>query len=138
IGQDRMQLLQMVTRAGTWELDITNDVFSFSSAAAKLLGFPGSSRVRLSQLIDLMYYSGDRETVFASLQAAQRHRSNFKITFRVRHGESTRIVAMQGKTFYNNGTPLMLGVLSDATPTVEVPVIDTSNLARQKVVPIAI
>ncbi len=66
-----------------------------------------------------MYYSGDRETVFANLQAAQRHRKDFKTTFRVRQGDSTRIVAMQGKTFYNSGSPLMLGVISDVTPTAE-------------------
>jgi PAS domain-containing protein len=116
IGQERVQLLQQVTRAGTWELDIVNDTFSFSSAAAKLLGFPSSSRVRLGQLMDLMYYSGDREMVFAKLQTAQRHRNEFKATFRLRQGDSTRIVAMQGKTFYNGGSPLMLGVISDVTP----------------------
>ena len=119
IGQERVQLLQQVTRAGTWELDIVNDTFSFSSAAAKLLGFSSSSRVRLGQLMDLMYYSGDRETMFASLQAAQRHRKDFKTTFRVRQGDGTRIVTMQGRTFYNSGSPLMLGVLSDVTPTAE-------------------
>jgi PAS domain-containing protein len=116
IGQERIHLLQQVTKAGTWELDIENDVFSFSSAAAKLLGFPSSSRIRLSELMGLMYYSGDREGVFASLQNAQRHRKEFKTTFRVREGDETRIIAMQGKTFYNSGAPLMLGVLSDATP----------------------
>ena len=83
ISQERIQLLQQVTKAGTWELDIESDVFSFSSAAAKLLGFPSSSRVRLGELMDLMYYSGDREAVFASLQTAQRHRKEFKTTFRV-------------------------------------------------------
>ena len=119
IGQERVQLLQQVTRAGTWELDIVNDTFSFSSAAAKLLGFTSASRVRLGQLMDLMYYSGDREDVFAMLQAAQRHRKDFKATFRVRHGDGTRIVAMQGKTFYNSGSPLMLGVVSDVTPAAE-------------------
>jgi PAS domain-containing protein len=116
IGQERVQLLQQVTRAGTWELDIVNDTFSFSSAAAKLLGFTAASRVRLAHLMDLMYYSGDREDVFARLQAAQRHRKDFKASFRVRHGDGTRIVAMQGKTFYNGGSPLMLGVVSDVTP----------------------
>ena len=116
IGQERIHLLQKVTSAGTWELDIESDVFSFSSAAAKLLGFPASSRVRLGELMGLMYYSGDREAVFASLQNAQRHRKEFKTTFRVRQGDETRIIAMQGKTFYNSGAPLMLGVLSDATP----------------------
>ena len=49
-------------------------------------------------------------------QSAQRHRKEFKTTFRVREGDETRIIAMQGKTFYNSGAPLMLGVLSDATP----------------------
>ena len=64
IGQERIHLLQQVTKAGTWELDIENDVFSFSSAAAKLLGFPASSRIRLGELMGLMYYSGDHEGVF--------------------------------------------------------------------------
>jgi PAS domain-containing protein len=128
IGQERVQLLQQVTKAGTWELDIVNDTFSFSSAAAKLLGFSSSSRVRLGQLMDLMYYSGDREAVFASLQAAQRHRKDFKSTFRVRQGDGTRIVAIQGKTFYNGGSPLMLGVLSDVTPTAETYSLSTLNL----------
>lgn len=116
ISQQRIQLLQKVAKAGTWELDIVNDAFSFSSAAARLLGFDYSSRVRLSQLMDLMYYSGDRENVFAQLQAAQRHRKDFSTTFRIRRGEDTRIIAIQGKTFYNAGTPIMLGVLSDVTP----------------------
>jgi PAS domain-containing protein len=140
IGQERVQLLQQVTRAGTWELDIVNDTFSFSSAAAKLLGFSSSSRVRLGQLMDLMYYSGDRETVFASLQTAQRHRKDFKTTFRVRQGqgEGTRIVAMQGKTFYNGGAPLMLGVLSDVTPMAETnPASAAPDLAGKKAAGVA-
>jgi PAS domain-containing protein len=112
-------LLQKVTKAGTWELDIESDVFSFSSTAAKLLGFPFSNRVRLAELMDLMYYSGDREMVFAKLQSAQRHRKDFKVAFRVRQNDDTRIIVMQGKTFYNGGTPLMLGVISDGTPEVE-------------------
>ena len=116
ISQKRIQLLQTVTNAGTWELDVINDTFSFSSVAAKLLGFEYSSRVPLSRLMDLMYYSGDRENVFAQLQAAQRHRKDFATSFRVRREQETRILSMRGKTFYNNGAPIMLGVLSDATP----------------------
>jgi PAS domain-containing protein len=137
IGQERVQLLQQVTKAGTWELDIVNDVFSFSSAAAKLLGFPSSSRVRLGELMDLMYYSGDRETVFANLESAQRHRKDFKTTFRVRQGDGTRIVAMQGKTFYNGGSPLMLGVLSDVTPDENIALPDLPKLVRKKAVRLA-
>lgn len=116
ISQERVLLLQKVARAGTWELDIVNDTFSFSSAGAKLLGFGFSGHVRLGQLMDLMYYSGDRDAVFSHLQAAQHHCKDFATTFRVRRGEDTRIIAIQGKTFYNSGTPIMLGVLSDVTP----------------------
>ena len=116
ISQERVLLLQKVTKAGTWELDIVNDTFSFSSTGAKLLGFEFASHVCLGQLMDLMYYSGDRDAVSAHLQAAQRHRKDFATTFRMRRGDETRIIAIQGKTFYNSGTPIMLGVLSDVTP----------------------
>ena len=138
IGQERVQLLQQVTKAGTWELDITNDIFSFSSAAAKLLGFPSSSRVRLGELMDLMYYSGDRQTVFANLEAAQRHRKEFTTTFRVSLDGGTRVIAMQGKTFFNAGSPLMLGVLSDATPAAEIQAADIARgFTRKNAAPFA-
>src|ERR1051326_6278481 len=93
--------------------------FHFLRLPQQLLGFSSSSRIRLGQLMDLMYYYGDREDVFAKLQKAQRHSKDFKTTFRLRQGDSTRIVAMQGKTFYNAGSPLMLGVISDVTATAE-------------------
>jgi PAS domain-containing protein len=116
VSQERVQLLQNAAKAGTWELDLVNDTFSFSSAGAKLLGFEFASHVRLGQVMDLMYYSGDRDAVVAHLQAAQHYRKDFTTTFRVRRGAETRIIAIQGKTFYNSGTPIMLGVLSDVTP----------------------
>src|SRR6185437_9454257 len=67
-GEERAFLLQKISRAGSWELDITNDLFSFSSAAAKVLGFQSASRLRLVQFLGLMYYSGDRELVSEKLQ----------------------------------------------------------------------
>jgi PAS domain-containing protein len=115
-SQERARDLQKVPRSATWELDIANDTFSFSSAAARLLGFDLSRQVRLAQLVDLMYYSGDREALLGQLQAAQRTRKDLAATFRVRYGEETRIISIQGKTFYNSGTPIMLGVISDVTP----------------------
>jgi hypothetical protein len=96
-----------------------NDTFSFSSASAKLFGFDFSRRVRLGQFMDLMYDSSDQEAVFAQLQAAQRDRKDFATTFRVRQGEETRIISIQGKMFYSGGAPIMLGVLSDVTPTLK-------------------
>jgi PAS domain-containing protein len=116
ISQQRLSLLQKVTKAGSWELDIVSDLLSFSSAAAKLLGYDSASQIRLSEFMDLMYYSGDRETVAGHLQAAQRHRTDFAAKFRIRRGEETRIIEIQGKTFYNSGSPIMLGVFTDVTP----------------------
>jgi PAS domain-containing protein len=126
ISQQRIQLLQKVAKAGTWELDIGTDAFSFSSAAAKLLGLESTANVRLEQFMGLMYYSGDREAVASHLQSAQRHRKGFATTFRVRCGEGTRVIVIEGKTFFNSGIPIMLGVLSDATPDSE------SNLPSRK------
>ncbi|MGZ4855818.1 MAG: MEDS domain-containing protein [Candidatus Angelobacter sp.] len=115
-SQQRLHLVQKITKAGSWELDIVSDLLSFSAAAAKLLGYDSACQIRLSQFMDLMYYSGDRDAVAGHLQAAQRHRTDFTTTFRIRCGEGTRIVQIQGKTFYNSGSPIMLGVFTDVTP----------------------
>lgn len=116
LSQQRILTLQKVTRAGTWELDIANDMFSFSSAAAKVLGFQSASRLRLSQFLGLMYYSGDRESVFERLQQAQRHRRDFTAHFRVGDGNETRLIQIRGITYYNAGNPIMLGMVHDITP----------------------
>lgn len=116
-GEERAFLLQKISRAGSWELDITNDLFSFSSAAAKVLGFQSASRLRLVQFLGLMYYSGDRELVFEKLQHAQRHRKEFTVRFRIGNGQESRLIEMQGNVFYNAGSPIMLGVVQDVSPS---------------------
>jgi hypothetical protein len=51
----------------------------------------------------------------------------------MRQGDETRIIEMQGKTFYNSGAPLMLGVLSDATPASQSATTSVAEkLARKK------
>jgi PAS domain-containing protein len=115
LSQERVLLLQNATKAGTWELDIANDTLSLSSTAQQLLNIP-SGRVPLSCLLRQMYYSGDRDAVSAGLEQAQRGRRNFAVTFRIRDGEAIRLLEIRGKTFYNAGSPIMLGVLLDVTP----------------------
>jgi hypothetical protein len=119
ISQERALLLRKATKSGSWQFDIVNDTFSFSLAAAKLLGLGLSSRVHLGQFMELMYYAGDREAVFTRLQAAKRHREDFAATFRIGQCEGARTISIQGRTFYKGGTPIMLGVLSDVTPALE-------------------
>lgn len=116
LSQARTLMLQNATKAGTWELDIATDTFSFSSAAARLLNLPTGS-LSLSALLGQMYYSGDRDAISTGLQQAQRSRRDFTAGFRIRNGESTRLMEIRGKTFYNAGSPIMLGVLLDVTPS---------------------
>ena len=116
LSQQRILILRKVTKAGAWELDIANDLFSFSSAAAKVIGVQSASRLRLTDLLGLMYYSGDREAVFERLQQAQRHRREFTAHFRIGNEDETKLIHMQGTTFYNAGRPIMLGIVSDITP----------------------
>lgn len=116
LSQARTLMLQNATKAGTWELDISTDIFSFSSAAAKLLNLP-TGNLSVPAFLGRMYYSGDRDAISAGLQQAQRSRRNFTAGFRIRNGESTRLLELRGKTFYNAGSPIMLGVLLDVTPS---------------------
>lgn len=115
LSRERTLLLQNAASGGTWELDLSSDIFTISSSAAKLLNLR-SNRVSLPTLLGQMYYSGDRDSVSAGLQQAYTGRKTFAATFRVCHGESTLLLEIRGKTFYNAGSPLMLGVLLDVTP----------------------
>jgi PAS domain-containing protein len=115
LTQERVLLLQKATKAGTWELDLTTHTLSLSSAAAKLLKLTRGP-VTLSAFLGRMYYSGDRDAVAAGLQHAHWDHRNFVERFRVRDGQSTRLLEIRGKAFHNGGSPMMVGVLLDVTP----------------------
>jgi len=114
-SRQRMQTLQQVTQAGTWELDSTSDVLTLSPAAAKVLGYDRESQIALSRFFDLMYYSGDRDTIWKHVQEAQKQGVDFKARFRIRRGDGTRIIEMQCRTLNNRGRLVMLGVFTDIT-----------------------
>ena len=114
-SRQRMQTLQQVTQAGTWELDSTSDLLTLSPMAAKMLGYDRLTQVPLSKFIDLMYYSGDREAIWKHIQEAQQYGTDFKAQFRIRRGEGTRIIEMQCRTLSNRDQRVTLGVFTDAT-----------------------
>ena len=114
-SRQRMQTLQQVTQAGTWELDSASDVLTLSPAAAKVLGYDRESQIALSKFFDLMYYSGDREAIWRHVQAAQKQGVDFKARFRIRRGDGTRIIEIQCKTLCNRGERVTLGVFTDVT-----------------------
>jgi KaiC/GvpD/RAD55 family RecA-like ATPase len=116
LSQQKVLLLQNLTDAGTWEMDLQDETLSVSLHAAKLLGIQPSGQISISQLLDLMYYSGDRDTFLEALKKARTGRKEFVVDFRVSRGSETRMLAIRGKTFYNGGQPIVLGVVSDTTP----------------------
>jgi KaiC/GvpD/RAD55 family RecA-like ATPase len=116
LSQQKVLLLQNLTDAGTWEMDLQDDTLSISLHTAKLLGITPCGQISIPQLLDLMYYSGDRDTFLEALKKARTGRKEFVVDFRVSRGSETRMLAIRGRTFYNGGQPIVLGVVSDTTP----------------------
>lgn len=117
LSQERLLLLQDAAHAGTWEMDPFTETFSFSSAAAKLLGIR-SGRILESEFLNLIHFSADRDSVSAGLRQLQRGRRHFAAGFRLMSLDATRILEIRGKTAYNAGSPIVLGVLIDVTARV--------------------
>lgn len=115
LSQERLSLLQDATEAGTWEMDPFSETFSLSSTAAKLLGIKSGRVLLQSEFLNLIHYSADRDAVAAALRQLHRGRRNFAAAFRLMNHESTRILEIRGKTAYNAGSPVVLGVLIDVT-----------------------
>lgn len=120
LSQQRVLYLQSTTQTGTWEMDLQDDTFTFSSHAARMLRL-AAPHIPLRQLLKLMYFSGDRDAFLAALKKARTGRKEFVVEFRVKLGEDTRVLSIRGKTVYNAGHPLVLGVLTDVTPLEEAP-----------------
>jgi PAS domain-containing protein len=115
LSQERILLLQSAAGVGTWEMDLLDDTLSFSSKAAGMLGLQAGC-IPLSQFVAVMPYSGDRDRLVASLKRARTGRKEFVTEFRMSLGDQARVFSIRGKTAYNDGQPLVLGVLSDVTP----------------------
>ena len=58
-------------RAGTWEMDLNEELFSFSSQAAGILGVQPQA-LRLTELLQCMGYSGDRDAFLEALHRARK------------------------------------------------------------------
>jgi PAS domain-containing protein len=115
LSQERILLLQNAAGVGTWEMDLLDETLSFSSKAAGMLKLHAGT-IPLSQFVQIMPYSGDRDRLLASLKRARTGRKEFVTEFRTSVGPETRVFSIRGKTAYNDGQPLVLGVLSDVTP----------------------
>jgi len=114
IANERMRLLQQESRAGTWEMDLSDETFSFSWKAARILGVQARP-MSLAELLLVLPYSGDCDSFVEALHRAHKGLKEFVTEFHVANAGECRVVSIRGKTFYNGGQPLILGVVSDIT-----------------------
>jgi PAS domain-containing protein len=115
IAEERAALIQAAAGLGTWELDLTDDSIALSSNAQRLLGIAAAQRVVLPDLLRVMSCSGDRDAFAAALKRARTGRKEFSAEFRVNHGHEVRVLTSEGRLYYNNGQPILIAVLRDAT-----------------------
>ena len=114
ISQERLLLTQQAGRIGSWELDLESGTCLLSDEAASMLGLMNGCGTS-ADLLGCMYYSGDRENFERCLKLAAGKNREFEAEFRLTRGGKVRWISARGKTFYNQGRPLLLGVLIDIT-----------------------
>ena len=114
ISQERLLLTQQAGRIGSWELDLESDTCILSEEAASMLGLMNGCGTS-ADLLGCMYYSGDRENFARCLKLATGKIREFEAEFRLTKSGKVRWISARGKTFYNQGRPLLLGVLIDIT-----------------------
>jgi PAS domain S-box-containing protein len=114
ISEERLRLTQKAAGIGCWELDLETDACILSEEAAAMLGLMHGSGTS-ADLLGCMYYSGDRDNFESCLKLAARKSRDFEAEFRLTRSGEVRWICARGKTFYNQGRPLLLGVLIDIT-----------------------
>jgi PAS domain S-box-containing protein len=115
--QEHLLLTQKAAKIGTWELDMEDEFLTISEEFAEITGLPAHvSRIRYSDFLGRLFLSGDRKKTQEALQQALRRKKEFSIELRVKRPDgSVRLVSNRGKVFYNQGRPVVLGVLVDLT-----------------------
>ncbi|HEY7404569.1 MAG TPA: ATP-binding protein [Candidatus Angelobacter sp.] len=119
LKQEHLLLTQKAAKIGSWELDLEAEELSISVEFAEIIGLPSYvSRLRYTDFLNSLFVSSDREAAQAALKKAIHGGKDFAVELRLRRPDgSVRIVSNRGKVFYNQGTPMVLGVLVDITPT---------------------
>jgi len=113
ISEERLRLTQRAARIGTWELDIESDEFACSEEACEMLGFPKEAALNKQLLLNRMSYLGDRENFLKTLWLTIQKNRDFETEFRVPHHDGVALLSARGKMFFNQGRPLVIGVLID-------------------------
>ncbi len=117
IKQEHLLLTQRAVRIGTWELDVEDEYLTISPEFAEIAGLPAHlSKLKYSDFLGTLFLSGDRKKSEEALQQALRKRKEFSTELRLKRPDGqVRLVSNRGKVFYNQGKPIVLGVLVDIT-----------------------
>lgn len=110
-SREQLDLVQSVAGVGSWEITLDDDWIALSRQAREILGLNGLARMPLSQLLELMCLSGDRGEFLAAVKRARTGRKEFNVEFRVKAEGKPRLLLAHGRTFYNSGQPVIVGVL---------------------------
>ena len=113
--QEHLLLTQKAAKIGTWELDTESEYLTVSPEFAEIMGRSAQvSRLRYSDFLDSLFLSSDREKTEEALQQSLRKNKEFITEVRLKRPDgSVRLVSNRGKVFYNQGKPVVLGVLVD-------------------------
>jgi len=113
ISEERLRLTQRAAHIGTWELDVETDAFACSDEACEMLGFPREATLTKQNVLGRMSYMGDRESFLKTLWQTIHKNRDFETEFRIGSGDEVLLLAARGKMFFNQGHPLVIGVLID-------------------------
>lgn len=118
LKQEHLQMAQRAAGIASWELDVESEELTISPEFAEIIGLPAYvSRLRYQDFLNALFVSTDRSNAQAAMQKALRGTKEFAVELRLKRPDgSVRIVSNRGKGFYNQGKPLVLGVLVDLTP----------------------
>ncbi|HEX7958358.1 MAG TPA: response regulator [Terriglobales bacterium] len=132
--QEHLQLTQKVSKIGTWELDVEDEYLTISREFAEIMGLsPHSTRLSRGEFLGSLFLSSDREKAERVLERALRDKKEFSIELRVmRPDGSVRLVSNRGKGLYNQGKPVVLGVLVDVTSSEAAAANSTSVRSKSK------
>jgi PAS domain S-box-containing protein len=118
LKQEHLQMAQRAAGIASWELDVEAEELTISPEFAEIIGLPTYvSRLRYEDFLNALFVSTDRSDAQAAMQKALRGSKEFAVQLRLKRPDgSVRLVSSRGKGFYNQGKPLVLGVLVDLTP----------------------
>ncbi len=118
--QEHLTLLQQSAQIGQWELDIEEEELLVSSEFAAIAGLPPYvSRLRYNDFLQSLFFDTDRRTLDKEMERVLRGKKEFSVQLRLRRSDaSVRLVTIRARSFFNQGRPVVLGVLIDITPSV--------------------